>query len=104
MSIGPLNAVNAGAAGVPLSQAKGSEIERTAEQLGAERRRVYHGRKAEAAAGVGQPDGEDHEAADRQPDGRYPWDELSDPVNAEPTAPTSANPTQELGNLLDLSG
>ena len=32
-------------------------------------------RKAEAAAGVGEPDGEDHETAERDADGRRPWEE-----------------------------
>ncbi len=58
-----------------MAQTKGSEVERAEQQLGARQRQVYHGRKAEAAAGVGEPDGEDHEATERDADGRHPWEE-----------------------------
>ena len=68
----------AGAAGSPLAQTKGSEVERAEQELGARQRQVYHGRKAEAAAGVGEPDGEDHEAAERDADGRRAWEEPPD--------------------------
>ncbi len=83
MNIGPLNGINTGAAGSPLVHAKGAEVERAGQQLGAERRRVYHGRKAAAAAGVGEPDGEDHEAStERDADGRRPWEEPPEPASA----------------------
>jgi hypothetical protein len=67
---------------------------------------VYHEQKAEAAAGVGEPDGEDHEAADRGVDGRRPW-EL--PPDSNPhantfNAPQSKDPSRQSGNLLDLNG
>jgi hypothetical protein len=87
MSIGPLGAAT-GAVGSPLTQTKGSEIDRAHGEVGAQRRRVYHEQKAEAAAGVGEPDLEDHEAADRDADGRRPWED----------------PSRERGNLLDLNG
>jgi hypothetical protein len=106
MNIGPLGAVNTGAAGSPLAQTKGSEVERTEQQLGARQRQVYHGRKAEAAAGVGEPDGEDHEATERDADGRRPWEEpaATNGDVAEPKAHPSKDPSQQSGNLLDLSG
>jgi hypothetical protein len=106
MSIGPLGGIVAGAAGSPLAQTKGSEVERAAQQLGAERRHVYHERKAEAAAGVGEPDGEDHEAAERDADGRPAWEEPPEPTKgvARRGAPPSKDPLQQSGNLLDLSG
>ena len=74
MSIGPLG-ITASAAGSPLAQTKGAEVERAQGEVGAQRRQVYHDSKAEAADGVGQPDGEDHEAAQRDADGRRPWEE-----------------------------
>lgn len=61
MCIGPMGAAT-GVTGTPLTQTTGSEVERAQGQVGAQGRQVYYGRRAEAAAGVGQVDGEDHEA------------------------------------------
>lgn len=83
----PLSGIHVGSAGTPLAQAKGPEIERAGRQLDARQRRVYYEGEAEAASGVGQPDGEDHEASQRDADGRRPWEE-----------------PPESGNLLDLDG
>jgi len=81
-------------------------VERAEQQLGARGRQVYHGRKAEAAAGVGEPDGEDHEPTERDADGRHPWEEPPEANGgvAPGDAPRSKDPTQQSGNLLDLSG
>jgi hypothetical protein len=104
MSIGPLGA--ASAAGSPLAQTKGAEVERAQQEVGAQRRRVYHGRQAEAAAGVGEPDGEDHETAERDADGRRPWEDQPEPPDngAVPDTTQSKDPSQQSGNLLDLTG
>jgi hypothetical protein len=103
MSIGPLGTA---AAGVPLAQTQGAAAERAQEAVGAERRRVYHEQKAAAAAGVGEPDGEDHETTDRDADGRRPWEELPEAERQAngPAAPQSKDPLQQRGNLLDLTG
>ena len=105
MNINPLGGA-ANVAGTPLAQAKGSDVERARGEVGAQRRQVYHERKAEAAAGVGEPDGEDHETADRDADGRRPWEarpasERND-VSSDP--PRSKDPLRQSGNLLDLNG
>jgi hypothetical protein len=105
VSIGPTGTV-AGAAGSPLAQTKGAEVERAEQQLGAARRRAYHQRRAEAAAGVGQPDGEDHEAAERDADGRHPWAEQppADKGAAPRRPPPGKDDSRQRGNLLDLTG
>ena len=105
MSIGPLN-IAASAAGSPLAQTKGSEAERVQKAVGAQRRQVYHDETAAAAAGVGQPDGEDHETDQRDADGRRPWEDQPEPevVAGLPAARQSKDPTQQSGNLLDLTG
>jgi hypothetical protein len=105
MSIGPLGTV-VGAAGSPLAQMKGAETGRLQEEVGAQGRRVYHGRKAEAAENVGQPDGEDHETAQRDADGRRPWEDQPEPENDahSPVARQSKDPSEQCGNLLDLTG
>ena len=103
MSIGPLGATG-GAAGSPLAQAKGAELEQA--RLGAQRRQVYHDEKAKAAAGVGQPDGEDHETDQRDADGRRPPEDQphAEQRHATPTTRPSKDPSGQSGNLLDLTG
>lgn len=105
MSIGPLN-IAASAAGSPLAQTKGSEAERAQKAVGAQRRQVYHEKKAEAAAGVGEPDGEDHDTQQRNADGRRPWEDHPEPERSagKPDSRQSKDPSQQSGNLLDLTG
>lgn len=104
MSIGPAG-IPAGAAGSPLAQTAGPEVDRVAQQLNIMRRRVYHGRKAEAAAGVAEPDGEDHESADRDANGRRSAETPPErETNASSASPKSKDHRRECGNLLDLTG
>jgi hypothetical protein len=85
---------------------EGVDVERAREVVGAQRRQVYHQRKAEAAAGVGEPDGEDHETHDRGADGRRPWeDRPATQCDAGlPRVRQSKDPSEQSGNLLDLMG
>jgi len=96
----------ASAAGTQIAQTTGSEVERAHGEVGAQGRQVYYGRRAEAAAGVGQADGEDHETDQRGADGRHPWEEPPACEAADPfqDAPRSADPSRQRGNLLDLDG
>jgi hypothetical protein len=105
MSIGPLG-IAASAAGSPLAQTKGAEVERAQGEVGAQQCRVYHEQKAEAADGVGQPDGDDHEAHERDADGRRPWEDQPEPEQTAtpPGVRQSKDPSQQSGNLLDLTG
>jgi hypothetical protein len=95
-----------GVTGTPLTQTTGSEVERAQGQVGAQGRQVYYGRRAEAAAGVGQVDGEDHEADQRGADGRRPWEEppAYEATDSSQNTPRSADPSRQRGNLLDLEG
>jgi hypothetical protein len=104
MSIGPLGTTSA--AGSTLAQTKGIEIERAGEAVGAQRRQVYHEQKAEAADGVGEPDGEDHETHPRDADGRRPWEDQPEPEDnaGPPGTRQSKDASQQSGNLLDLTG
>jgi hypothetical protein len=104
MSIGPLP--TASVAGSPLAQTRGPDVERAHGEVGAQQRQLYHDQKAEAADGVGQPDGEDHETDQRDADGRRPWEA---PPEAEEEAGSSPirqsnDPSHQSGNLLDLTG
>jgi len=110
MSVGPLGGLAASAAGSPLSQTKGSEVERATQDAGAQQRRTESQRKAESASGVGETDGEDHEPSDRDADGRRLWEAPpgahSDAEDEEAVGgkPRPKDPSGNSGGLLDLSG
>jgi len=107
MSVGPLGSAAVSIAGSPLAQAHGSEAQRAQQDSSAQQRRVRSEQKAESAAGIGETNGEDHEAAERDADGRRPWEAPSDKPQAEqPVAdpPVSKDASGQSGNLLDLSG
>ena len=92
MSIGPLGTA-ASAAGSPLAQSKGPEVDRVEHQVGADRRQVYHDGQATAAGGVGEP-------------GHRPWEEQPEPEDGSGPLRTrqSKDPSRQSGNLLDLTG
>ena len=111
MSVGPLGAVPASVAGSPLAQTKGSEIDRAQQDVAGQERRVQADLKAESAAGIGQADGEDHETAERDADGRRVWERLAgkrpDDQTAAPhsaASPQSKDASGQSGNLFDLTG
>jgi hypothetical protein len=109
MSVGPLGGVNVSAAGSPLAQTTGTDVERASQDVGAQHRSVVYEKKAEAAAGVGQPDGEEHQTDERDADGRRPWefppDKQKNPADdAADRTPPSRDATGARGNLLDLTG
>jgi hypothetical protein len=109
MSIGSLPSIVASAAGTALAQSK-AEVERTNVEVGAQQRQVFNEQKAESAAGIGETDGQDHEAAERDADGRRLWEapvegkKKANAEAAEPIIPQSRDATGQAGNLLDLSG
>ena len=112
MSMGPLGGVAGSVAGSPLAQTKGSEPERADQDAAAQTRRADSDRKADSAAGIGETDGEDHAAAERDADGRRPWEPPPEAKDAEGTQQQSGpqperqskDATGQSGNLLDLSG
>ncbi len=127
MSIGPLGFFSVLAAtspqtsalAAPLAQTQGSDVDRTAQDVAEQARETDADTKAETAAGVGQTDGEEHSANDRDADGRRLWerpletvddagaDEESDGASeADGTTAehTSKDATGESGNQLDLMG
>lgn len=107
MSVGPLGGIIASAAGIPAAQAKGSEIERAQQDTVHQQRQAQGEFRAEAAAGIGQTDGEDHEASDRDADGRSPWKfpaRTQGPADESAAGRASKDATGDSGNQLDLSG
>lgn len=109
MSIGPTSAVAGSAAGSPLSQTSGAEVDRAGQDAAAFQRRVHANEKAAQAAGVGQTDGEDHETEERDADGRRLWEEPPEATKEstednDDAARQSKDASGQRGNLLDLSG
>jgi hypothetical protein len=110
MSIGPLGGFVGNVAGAPLAQSKGSEVERAHQEQGAQQRQLQNEARAEAAAGVGETDGQDHETAGRDADGRRLWERATgkkepSASSAAPAPPSgSKDTTGQSGTQLDLSG
>jgi hypothetical protein len=107
MSIGPTSGIAAGAAGAPLAQTKGSEVERSQHETSVQQGRVQSETKAASAAGIGETDGQDHQTAERDADGRRPWEippRKKAAAAVPPAAASPKDPTGQSGGLLDLSG
>lgn len=108
MSVGPTSGIAGSAAGAPLAQTRGSEVDRAQRDSSSQQRQVDGERQAESAAGIGQTD-EDQEASDRDADGRRLWEAIDDEQPSEEAseeAPkrNSKDATGASGNTLDLSG
>ncbi len=110
MSIGPTGGIAASAAGSSLAQTQGSDKERASQDAAAGQRRTEFAEKADAAAGIGEADGEDHATGERDADGRRLWEappEGDGEQADEETAPEkrkSLDASGDSGNQLDLSG
>lgn len=110
MSIGPTAGIAASAAGSPLAQTQGSEKERASQDAAAGQRRVEFGQKADAAAGIGEANGEDHATGERDADGRRLWEAPPESDAEQPDEETrpedrkSRDASGDSGGLLDLSG
>jgi hypothetical protein len=105
-----MGGLSASAAGAPLAQSKGSDVDRTQQDSAAQQRRVQTDQKAESAAGIGETDGEDHATGERDADGRRLWEQPPgghQHDSGEENGPGrhgSKDPTGQSGSLLDLSG
>lgn len=110
MSVGPLAGLAASVAGLPLAQTKGSEVDRAQQEANTQQRRVSSEKKAESAAGIGETDGENHEAAERDADGRRLWEEQggqkqpSTEESNQQNVRMSKDTTGQAGTQLDLCG
>jgi hypothetical protein len=126
MSIGPLPPVITSAAGAPLAQTQGPEVERAQHASSVAQQQAQGQQKAETAAGIGEADGADHQTGERDADGRLPWQRRrnragqpgaaarrdipaaegppsSPPPEPEPP-PSPKDPSGQSGSLLDLAG
>ena len=109
MSIGPFSGIAGSVAGTPLAQTRGSEVERAQQEIAAQELRDRSRQRAETAAGIGQADGDNHQTAQRDADGRRLW-EFPQPSGErgagpeEPRRSPSQDPAGSSGNTLDVSG
>jgi hypothetical protein len=107
MSMAPLGGLLGSAAGAPLSQAKGTEVERGARDAAAAARAVETADRADRAGGIGETE-QDQQSEERDADGRRPWET---PVTSHaPAATPPAEPARSkdasgmAGTQLDLIG
>lgn len=109
MSVGPSVSILASAAGTPLAQIKGSEIDRTRRQTDAFKIQLYQESKADSAAGVAASDGEGTSVTERDADGRQAWEVPVRTIKLKSTTPDGRrpmayDPTNDSGTELDLCG
>src|SRR5262249_1927591 len=112
MSVGPMGFFGSVAA-TPLSQSRGSDVERASQESAGQSAQTANETKAENAAGIGPADGEEHGAAERDADGRRIWEKPPSKKKSPATAPVavpvapsalSKDASGESGNQLDLTG
>ena len=92
MSIGPTGGIAGSAAGSPLAQTSGSEVQRAEQDAAGQKRRIQMDQKAENAAGIGETDGEDHETEERDADGRRLWEESAKAEQTPESSEADARP------------
>ncbi len=110
MSVGSSSPLGAAVA-VPLAQARGTEIDRAQQVAAAHERQLRSEALADSAGGIAAADGEDNQAADRDADGRLPWqaqppaNEGDDAAPAERKSRCVGEPeaTVESGRRLDVT-
>lgn len=105
MSVGPTHLAGA-LAGTPLAQTR-QDSDRSAQQAADQARTSQSDARAEAAAGIGETT-EEHEAEERDADGRRLWEQPpggSAPDEQEqPEAARGRDPHGQCGTQLDVSG
>lgn len=114
MSIGSLGGVGS-IAGAPMAQ-RGAETDRVQHESSGQAMKADSQVKAEAAAGIAQPDGQEHTTSERDADGRRLWEQQNpqtgdavDPdVVGDPASAIASKPSKDAsgqsGNQLDLTG
>ena len=109
MSVGSLGFVGSIAA-TPAAQ-RGVDAERVQHDTVRQQGEAKSDLQAEKAAGIGETDGDEHDANERDADGRRPWEIAARAKKADadqnPEAPPlrqSKDATGETGGQLDLTG
>lgn len=105
MSVGPTGMMG-NFAGTPLSQAKGTDTEKTQQDTANQSRQVAGDQSAESAQGIGEAE-QDEQTHERDADGRRLWEKPPKKGKHQQSgkdSPTSRDATGNRGNQLDLSG
>lgn len=109
MSVGPTGMAGS-AAGSPLAQRSGSDVNRAQQETADQTRQSQAAEKAEKAAGVGETE-QDEQASDRDADGRRLWEETAeeqpheqDDASDDASGQAGRDPTGRIGGTLDLNG
>ncbi len=110
MSIGPSSPIAGSVAGTFRAQTRGSDLDRAQQESNSQALRAQSQQKAELAAGVGEADGDNHQTAQRDADGRRLWEfpqrkgkpDADDDDPRRPQGPV--DPTGQSGGMLDLCG
>ena len=74
MNLPPIPPVIIGAAGSPLAQTKGAELDRAQQETAQQQRQVQTDAKAELAAGIGTTEEQQGADSERDADGRRLWE------------------------------
>ncbi len=102
MNFGISSGLPASIAGLPVAQSGGGEADRVRGEAAAQRRTAATDAQAEQAAGIGETDGNDHEVAERDADGRRPWE--MGPAGHKPPGTDATDEPQSPRQSRDLSG
>ena len=110
MSVGPLGFFGSIAA-TPAAQ-RGADTERVQQDTTRQQGEVKNNFLAESAAGIGETDGDEHDANERDADGRRPWEIGPDAKPKDASVPTaeplpirqSKDLSGTTGGQLDLTG
>ncbi len=110
MSMVPLGGLLSSTAGTALSQASGSDTERTQKESVSQRHSADADQHAEKSAGIGETE-QDQQTDERDADGRRLWEKVTAPKKVQETAVDSdadsrqsKDPTGQSGTKLDLTG
>ena len=108
MSVGPTSGPLNSIAGTPRAQARGTEAERLRHESSNQLRHTEFENRAEQASGIGEMEAE-QETADRDANGRRPWELSEESVsNNDEQPPSDGPPTNDqsgtTGGQLDVSG
>ena len=107
MTMVPIGGLLGSSAGAPLSQTKGSEIERGQKDSLRHSRETASAEVAERAAGIGQTE-QDEQSSERDADGRRLWERTterkSSSTDTTSVERTSRDATGDSGSRLDLVG
>ncbi len=110
MSMVPLSGLLSSSAGTALSQATGSDTERTQKEAAVQSRSADAEQHAEQSSGIGQTE-QDQEISERDADGRRLWENpaaakkaATPMVETEVEERQSKDPTGQSGTKLDLTG